>query len=836
MEVKGRIRLSKNNATDANGLAIPPLLSDLDYGQVAVNYSKDDPCLFFKKNGVDGDEIVKIVTEEKIAQTLSEILGGAAADLDTLKELLDKFIGSDNDVLNLITTIQTEVAKKADKTTLSNHINSTSNPHGVTAEQVGALPLNGRAVDSDKLDGLHSGDLFVSHIGGIAPEDLDTFTPKSSGTYMVAYPGASSQLTVFNIGAGSASSLEIMNDYTLKYTSIRGSIDSNRYTPWYTLYTSNNCNNSSTDWAANIGYFNALNVGNYTNNEGTVRLIASHGAMNTLIAKTQYQWFNNIWETGLVRGASTDDSGKGFVIRRNNVDLFNILPNGKVGIGTPIPETVLHTEMAVSNTATYTTVARFGGRCGEAAVIGQTNAMTIRGSIGDTQVRDRIGVGGTYVGANTSAMTFWVQDNADILTEKMRIMPGTGNVGVGVIAPFEKLHVDGSVLSNKEVVPPLLDVNSGFFHVVNKQIGSTPDGKVPVILIASIPTNNADKTNKSGCSGRFSFYRGSTTSYDVSGYIDITAFRAYDILNVSTGISTYGFNIGTCSFEGKKWIAIKLKNGFAQSSVYFDGDYSGDCKFRVLSTDNIGDWVGIDMASSNINSSVDVDGSVTSTGEVIAYKAATAAQEGTPSGSLGIVYDGLDSTEPDVALSANQGRILNENVTAVRSLATAAATTATWNNITGTPSEFAPTAHNHYDVTYVSDRRLKSNIETIGNGLEHCLSMNPVQYDWTQEALDRFGFASTKAYGMIAQEMELLLPHVTKKIDDHTLSIDYIQTIPFIIGAIKQLHALIKDANINNNTKTRAANRAYAEEKTNAQVIADLRAEIEELKNMINAK
>ena len=125
--VLGSLILIKNNIVDANGSAIPPSAASMGYGELAINYSAKEPCLFFKD---DKGEIVKIVSEEAITRALTDILGNSAADLDTLKELLAAFEGSSNDVLTLI-------ASKADKTALTAHTGNRSNPHQTNKGHVG---------------------------------------------------------------------------------------------------------------------------------------------------------------------------------------------------------------------------------------------------------------------------------------------------------------------------------------------------------------------------------------------------------------------------------------------------------------------------------------------------------------------------------------------------------------------------------------------------------------------------------------------------------------------------------------------------------------------------
>lgn len=88
-----------------------------------------------------------------------------------------------------------------------------------------------------------------------------------------------------------------------------------------------------------------------------------------------------------------------------------------------------------------------------------------------------------------------------------------------------------------------------------------------------------------------------------------------------------------------------------------------------------------------------------------------------------------------------------------------------------------------------SDRRLKENITPITSALDYINRLNPVTYNWNAKAKE---LNSNKPngldYGLIAQEVESVLPNIVHGIfDDKYKSIDYIKLIPIMIGAIKEL-------------------------------------------------
>jgi len=89
------------------------------------------------------------------------------------------------------------------------------------------------------------------------------------------------------------------------------------------------------------------------------------------------------------------------------------------------------------------------------------------------------------------------------------------------------------------------------------------------------------------------------------------------------------------------------------------------------------------------------------------------------------------------------------------------------------------------DVTSVSDARTKENIETITDGLEIVDTLRGVYYN-------KIGDAERKV-GVIAQEVETVLPEVVKTNEDGMKSVDYGKMVGVLIEAIKDLKHEIDD-------------------------------------------
>ena len=84
-----------------------------------------------------------------------------------------------------------------------------------------------------------------------------------------------------------------------------------------------------------------------------------------------------------------------------------------------------------------------------------------------------------------------------------------------------------------------------------------------------------------------------------------------------------------------------------------------------------------------------------------------------------------------------------------------------------------------------SDKQLKDNITPIEKALEKILKLSGVKWDWNDKASN-----STKLLpntGLIAQEVQEVLPEVVKEKEDGYLALDYEKMMGLIVEAIKEL-------------------------------------------------
>jgi len=108
----------------------------------------------------------------------------------------------------------------------------------------------------------------------------------------------------------------------------------------------------------------------------------------------------------------------------------------------------------------------------------------------------------------------------------------------------------------------------------------------------------------------------------------------------------------------------------------------------------------------------------------------------------------------------------------------------------GTAGEIRAT--NEITAYYASDSRLKENVVVISDAMKKLNSINGVEFDWTQEHMDSRGgeddyFVRKHDVGVIAQEIEAVLPEVVADREDGFKAVRYEKIVPLLIEAIKEL-------------------------------------------------
>jgi hypothetical protein len=114
----------------------------------------------------------------------------------------------------------------------------------------------------------------------------------------------------------------------------------------------------------------------------------------------------------------------------------------------------------------------------------------------------------------------------------------------------------------------------------------------------------------------------------------------------------------------------------------------------------------------------------------------------------------------------------------------------------GTTGEIRAT--NDVTAFYSSDVALKENITNIPNSLEALKKLNGVLFDWKKEYIDQRGgedgyFVRKKDVGVIAQEVEKVLPEAVAQRSDGVKAVKYDRLTCLLIEAVKTLNDKVEN-------------------------------------------
>ena len=496
-----------------------------------------------------------------------------------------------------------------------------------------------------------------------------------------------------------------------------------------------------------IGTIVTGNITNLTSTNLNVTGIATIATLNaTGIAVTNFTVYNNLSVGGIstfTNGPVLIGSGTstGTASQRLQVTGGTYV-SGNLGIGSTNPTSALFV-------------------VGDARVTGVITATTFSGNV-------NAGVGTiTTLGSTSGTITNLTGTATTIGTVK--IVSGIITATSGVVTYYG----DGTYLTGTASSPNLQAVlNTGNTSTIGFSITG-------VSTLTTLNSTSGTITNISGTnlnySGIGTITNLSGVNINVTGVVTATSFvgsgaNLTGIANtaniVSTAITTGTLNVTTSavigtgltlSSSGINVTGVVTATSFVGSGANLTGiANTANIVSTAITTGILNVGTGITANASGIN----VTGVITATSFV-----------GSGSGLTGAGSTVFDDT------TTNQEFFPLFTATTSGTITASGISTS---KLTYNPSTGAMTA---VDFNSTSDINLKENIHTVGNALEITEQLRGVSFDWKE--------TGRSSYGVIAQELEAVLPELVKQ--GEVKSVNYNGIIGVLIEAIKELKKEIED-------------------------------------------
>jgi len=87
---------------------------------------------------------------------------------------------------------------------------------------------------------------------------------------------------------------------------------------------------------------------------------------------------------------------------------------------------------------------------------------------------------------------------------------------------------------------------------------------------------------------------------------------------------------------------------------------------------------------------------------------------------------------------------------------------------------------------YHSDKRWKQDIRKLNSSLDRVLRLQGVKYKWRQNEYPEMNFPDGDQIGLIAQDVETVIPEVVNEAADGYKSIDYAKLVSVLIESVKE--------------------------------------------------
>jgi hypothetical protein len=491
----------------------------------------------------------------------------------------------------------------------------------------------------------------------------------------------------------------------------------------------------------------------------------------------------------------------------------NWINGGNVGIGTTAPGALL--QVGLSN-STSDALLRLG--------VIYDGSRSSRGGITWHDASNNTGKIYTEYDGTMVSMVFGSLYNSGYNSNQLMIIRGNGNVGIGTTGPLAKLEV------NAGVGTPAF--NNGIAIVTGNSTFTTGHGGILQFQNEDVITAAIRGVRESGWGSGLALYTHNTSSGNTFGTTVVERMRITEAGNVGIGTTSPGtiLHLSTASPELSFTATALNRTSFVGmpdgANFYIKNTTAGNLYISDYNSVYIAygaNSQNVGIGTTGPTEKLHVDGStlitynnsfqstnsvgnkailarVSPTSGIINYaEYATATNlNGFVIGSDdarvkgNITGDSLEfitntSTRMTVLSSGNVGintttpgstlHVVGDVLIQTGALGVGVNPNATDGRID---------ASNDIVAFSTSDKRLKENITPIANALEKVRSLTGVEFDWKEETKSVHGYEGHDV-GVIAQDVQAVLPEAVRTNDTGYLSVRYEKMIALLIEANKEL-------------------------------------------------
>ena len=249
--------------------------------------------------------------------------------------------------------------------------------------------------------------------------------------------------------------------------------------------------------------------------------------------------------------------------------------------------------------------------------------------------------------------------------------------------------------------------------------------------------------------------------------------------NNSTGglNSFFGMGAGFWNSAGEQNSFFGMQAGYTNTtgaSNSFFGELAGFSNTTGASNSFFGTQAGNNNTTGSLNSFFGMNAGFWNTaGEQNSFFGDSAGLNNTGSGNVFIGFNaGYNET------GSNKLYIANSNT----------ATPLIWGDFT-TKSIIIHGNFRAIATAVVSDKRWKKNIQPLDSSLDKISSLQGVTYEWRTDEYPDYGFTENKQIGLIAQDVEAVLPELVSEDHDGYKAVSYAKLTAVLVEAVKELKA-----------------------------------------------